>query len=260
MKNILITGARSGIAHHVIKNLLNMEYHIYAAVHTVQELKSIQKKYQEELHVTCLKLDLTDFNDWKQLDNIDIDVYVANAAIGMGGTILNMSLDRVRENYEVNVFSNLALLQYVLKKMEQKGSGKIIMMASLAGIVPIPFLGSYCSTKASLIKWMECLRLELLELKSPIQLSIIEPGIYRTGFNQVMFENKYPELERELYFEQILNWLHKQDQILLFLSRKDINTISSKICKAIKRNHPKFIYRAPLSQVVLAKLYQLFLE
>lgn len=258
MKNILITGARSGIAHSVIQKLLKDDYHIYAAVHTENELKQIQKKYQEELHITCLKLDLNNKEDWKQLENIDIDIYMANAAIGMGGSILNMSIERIRKNYETNVFSNLELLQYILQKMEKRGSGKIIMMTSLAGIIPIPFLGSYCSTKASLIKWMECLRLELLEAKIPIQVSIIEPGLYRTGFNQVMFENKYPEIESDHYFDDMIEWLRKQDKLLLELARKDLQTICSKICRAIENPKPKFIYRTPLSQVMVAKIYQLF--
>lgn len=260
MKNILITGARSGIAHNVIGQLLERDYHIYATVHTENELKQIQKKYQEEIHITCLKLDLNNKYDWKQLESIDIDIYMANAAIGMGGSILNMSIERIRENYETNIFSNLELLQYILQKMEKRGSGKIIMMASLAGILPIPFLGSYCSSKASLIKWMECLRLELLETKIPIQLSVIEPGLYRTGFNQVMFENKYPEIENDHYFCDVIEWLQKQDKILLSLARKDLQTISSKICKAIENQNPKFIYRAPISQVMIAKIYQLFFE
>lgn len=258
MKNILITGARSGIAHHLIQALLKKEYHIYASVHTKKELEQLQKKYQEELHITCLKLDIKNKEDWKQLDSIDIDIYLANAAIGVGGSIINMNIDRVRDNYETNIFANLELLQYILQKMEKKRSGKIIMMASLAGIVPIPFLGSYCSTKSSLIKWMECLRLELLESNIPIQLSIIEPGLYRTGFNQVMFENKYPEIESDHYFEDILNWLHKQDKLLLTATKKDMNSIVSKICKAIESEKTKFIYRAPINQVLIAKIYQLF--
>lgn len=260
MKNILITGARSGIAHHVIQELLKMDYHIYASVHTQKELEHLQRKYQEELHITCLKLDLNDRNDWKQLDTIDIDIYVANAAIGMGGSILNMDTKRIRENYETNVFVNLELLQYILQKMEKKRNGKIIMITSLAGILPIPFLGSYCSTKASLIKWMECLRLELLETKIPIQLSMIEPGLYRTGFNQVMLENKYPEIENDHYFDDMIKWLQKQDKLLLSLARKDLKSISSKICKAITTSKPRFIYRAPFSQVMIAKFYQLFFE
>lgn len=259
MKHILITGARSGIAHHVIKELLKKEYHIYASVHTEEQLKQIQKKYQEELHITCLKLDLQNKEDWKQLECIDIDIYLANAAIGMGGSIMDMDINQVRENYETNIFCNLELLQYILQKMEQRKTGKVIMMASLAGIVPIPFLGSYCSTKASLIKWMECLRLELIEAKIPITVSIIEPGLYRTGFNQVMLENKYCENE-DSYFEHMIEWLQKQDQVLLSLARKDIHSIASKICKAIDSCHPKFIYRAPLSQVVCAKIFQLFFE
>lgn len=260
MKNILITGARSGIASKVIELLKQENYHIYVAVHTIEQLKQVTKKYQEELHITCLKLDITNREDWKQLDTISIDIFLANAAIGVGGTLCNIDMNRVRENYEVNIFSNLELIQYVLKKMIERKQGKIIVMTSLAGILPVPFLGSYCSTKAALIKWMECLRLELIELKLPIQLSIIEPGLYRTGFNQVMFENKYPELETDDFFNSILDFLYKQDELLIKLACKNTTSIALQIKKAILKEHPRFIYRAPLIQVVGAKVYQLFFE
>lgn len=257
MKNILITGSRSGIAHHVIETLMTGEYHIYASVHTENELKQMTKKYQEELHITCFKLDVTNKEDWKQLDTIDIDIFFSNAAIGYGGSLMNMDIGLVRDNYETNVFSNLELTQYILQKMEKRGQGKIIMMTSLAGIVPIPFLGSYCSSKASLIKWMECLHLELKEAKIPIQLSIIEPGLYRTGFNQVMLENKYPVVE-ENYFDHILDLIHKQDQLLLLFAKKNMNRIVKKIVTAVESETPKFIYRSPISQTIFAKIYQLF--
>lgn len=260
MKNVLITGARSGIMHHVIKQLLQKNYHIYVSVHTEKELQRIEKKYQEELHVTCLKLDITKKEDYRQLDLLDIDIYIANAAIGMGGSIINMDIDRVRENYETNVFANLELLQYILNKMIQKKSGKIILMASLAGILPVPFLGSYCSTKASLIKFAECLRLELLEAKMPITITLIEPGLYKTGFNRVMLENKYPEVETEAYFKNMMELIHLQDKMILGIARKNITSIASKICEAVDSKKPKFIYRAPLSEVITAKIFQLFFE
>jgi len=260
MENIVITGARSGIAHHVIEKLRTKNYHIYAAVHTEKELEQMQKKYQEDLHITCLKVDITNKEDWKQLENIDIDVYFANAAIGMGGSIVNMDINKVRENYEVNIFANLELLQYILNKMKIRGNGKVLMMASLAGIIPVPFLGSYCSTKAALIKWMECLQLELKEASIPIQLALIEPGLFRTGFNQVMLENKYPEVESDEYFERIIEWLRLQDKFILVNEKKDIDLIASKIEKAIESKKMKFIYRTPCSQVVLAKIYQLLFQ
>ncbi len=260
MKTILITGARSGIIHQVIEQLLNKNYHIYVSVHTENELVRIQKKYAEELHITCLKLDIQNKDDYKQLDLLDIDIYIANAAIGMGGSIINMDIDRVRENYETNVFANLELLQYILNKMIERKSGKVILMASLAGIMPIPFLGSYCSTKASLIKWAECLKLELLEAKIPVTISLIEPGLYKTGFNQVMLENKYPEIENEAYFNNMIEFLRLQDKMILKMSKKNLISISNKICEAIDNKRPRFIYRAPFFEVTAAKLFQLFFE
>ena len=75
-----------------------------------------------------------------------------------------------------------------------------------------------------------------------------------------MLENKYPEVEMESYFNKIIELLHMQDQMLLRLSRKNLTSISNKICEAIGSKKPKFIYRAPFIEVVTAKLFQLFFE
>ena len=65
MKNILITGARSGIMNAVIKQIINKNYHIYVTVHTKEQLESVKQKYTNYKNVTCLKLDVTDKKDYE---------------------------------------------------------------------------------------------------------------------------------------------------------------------------------------------------
>ena len=72
-------------------------------------------------------------------------------------------------------------------------------MSSLAGLIPLKFLGSYASSKAALITLSDVLKKELKELNSNIKVVLVEPGLYYTGFNQVMFENKYDMMKSQLY-------------------------------------------------------------
>ena len=141
--------------------------------------------------------------------------------------------------------------------MLKKNNGKIIIMSSLAGIIPIPFLGSYCSTKASIIKLTECLKKELKILNSNIKISLIEPGMYKTGFNKYMFDNKYDDDFNDLFKEE-LELIHLRENIMMMLlERKNYKSIVKQIKKAIK-NDNKFIYRAPLFQSIGAKIYNIF--
>lgn len=256
MKKILITGATSGIIRELIKDIKD-EYFIYVTVHTLNELKNVKKIYEKDKNIKCLKLDIKNKDDIENIKNIDIDILISNAAIGYGGSIINMDINKIRDNYEVNVFSNFNLIQVILNNMLKKDKGKIIIMSSLAGIIPIPFLGSYSSTKASIIKLTECLRKELKILNSNINVSLIEPGMYKTGFNKYMFDNKYDDNFNNLFKEE-LELIRTSENILLkLLERKNYNSIIKQIKKAIK-NDNKFLYRAPLFQSIGVKIYNIF--
>ncbi len=143
--------------------------------------------------------------------------------------------------------------------MLKKKTGKIINMASLAGLIPIPYLGSYCATKASIIKMTEALALELKDIKTDIQVCLIEPGLYYTGFNQVMLENKYTWMQLDSYFQNQISKIQKRENLVCsILEKKSLNSIVNQILKAIEANKVKLIYRAPMFQVIGAKLYLIF--
>lgn len=258
MKKILVTGARSGIINKVCDNLINKNYFLYITVHTDKQLERVCEKYKNNKNVKCFKLDVTDKNDIKKLDNLDIDILINNAAIAESGSICEIDMDKVRNNFEVNVFSNFTVLQKVIKNMIKKKQGKIIIMASLAGILPIPFLGPYCATKASIIKLTECLNMELKLLKANINVCLIEPGLYRTGFNKLAFDKKYEWMDVKSFFQNELELIRKSENIFLkVVGRKNLNSIVKKIVKATESNKPKFVYKAPMSQAIFAKIYNL---
>lgn len=261
MKKILFTGARSGIVKEVIDKLVNKKYYIYLTVHTEKQLEIVKRKYAKYSNVECFKLDITNKEDRNKLRNLDIDILFNNAAIGEGGSMAEIPMDKVRDNFEVNVFSTFEIIQIVLEKMLQKDKGKIINMASLAGIIPINFLGSYCASKASIIKMTTCLKNELNILNSNVKICLIEPGLYHTGFNQVMLNNKYEWMDIDSYFKYHLDYIKKKENFLFNTFEKyKFNSITKKIIKAIKCKNPKFIYKAPCMQAIGAKLYTLLLE
>ena len=258
MKKILITGSRSGIAKHLIDRIKDKDYYIYATTHTELEAERLKEIYKEYINIECFKLDITDKKDRNKIDKLKIDILFCNAAISNGGSLTEIDISKVKENYEVNVFSNLELIQKYIKNIIND-KGKIIIMSSLAGIIPLNFIGSYSSTKASLIKIAETLKNELKIINKNIKICLIEPGIYLTGFNSYMFMNKYDN--KDTYFKNELELIHaKENLILNLLGQNDFNPIVNKIEKAIESDNPKFIYRAPLSQVIGAKLYSLFKE
>lgn len=258
MKRILITGSRSGIAKRVIDKLKDKDYYIYATTHTELQAKRLKEIYKDYKNIECFKLDITDNSDRKKVTNLKIDILLCNAAISNGGSLAEIDIERVRENYEVNIFGNLELIQNVLKQMITR-DGKVIIMSSLVGIIPLNFIGTYASTKASLIKIAETLKNELKLINKNINICLIEPGIYLTGFNKYMFMNKYDN--KDTYFKNELELIRTKESLILnLLGQNNYDSIVNKIVKAIESDNPKFIYRAPLLQVVGAKIYSLLFE
>ena len=257
MKKVLITGARSGIISKVIDNIID-DYELYLTGHTDSQVRVMKDKYKNYKNVTCIKLDITNEDDYRKIENIDIDIYIANAAIAESGSMIEMPVDRIRDNFETNVFSNFKVLQRVLQKMIKKGRGKVIIMGSLAGKIPMPFLGAYSGSKASLIKMTEALRFELMLLDSDIKVSLILPGLYRTGFNKLAMDKKYDFMDVNSFFEYQLDFIHSYDKFVLFFEQRALTSIVNKICQAIYSDNPKFIYSAPFSQNMFAKIISLF--
>ena len=258
MKTILFTGARSGIISHVIDEIID-DYKIYITVHTHEQLKGVRKKYKDFSNVTCFKLDVTNKQDLFRLKQLDIDILVSSAAIGESGSIAEIDMNKVRHNFEVNVFSNFELVQIVIRNMLEKKRGRIIIISSLAGMVPVPFGGAYSASKASISRLTECLNLELKLLDTNIDVCLIEPGLYKTGFNKLLFDQKYDWMSIDSYFKHQIDFIRNTENIVLRLfERKNFDSIVKKIKKAIVSDNPKFIYSSPFYQNLFSRLYGLF--
>ena len=122
--------------------------------------------------------------------------------------------------------------------------------------MPIPFLGSYSSSKAALSQMMRILNLELKLLDRKIYVCLVEPGLYRTGFNRLAFDKKYEFMDNESFFKDQIENIRKFENLYLFLfEKRKLKSISKKIIEAIKDDNPKFYYRAPFTQSLFVKIY-----
>ncbi len=255
MKNVLITGARSGIIADVIKRIKN-NFNLYVTVHTDSELKAAERVYKNDKNVRCMKLDITNTEDLRKLYEINVDILICNGAVAESGSLLDIPFDKVRDNFEVNFFSNLKLIRDVINKSDRV---RIIVISSLAGKVPMPFLGSYSSSKAALSQMMRALRFESKLLDKRVDICLIEPGLYRTGFNKLAFDKKYDYMDYESFFQDKIEIIRRAENVFLFLfEKRSLNSISKKIIKAILSENPRFYYRAPLEQSLFVKIYNFF--
>ena len=256
VKKVLITGARSGMIYPVIQRL-KKNYHLYVTVHTDSEVNSVKRIYKDDVNIECLKLDIT--KDLDKLNKLDIDILVCNAAIAESGSLFEIPLSKVKNNFDVNVFSNLNLIQKVSKKMIKKGHGRIVIISSLTSKMPLPFLGSYSGTKAALSVFARTLFYESKLLPSKIDIVLVEPGLYETGFNKLAFDKKYEFMDYNSFFDSQIEFIRNVDNIcLLLFEKRDLKSIVNKIYKAVTASNPHFRYSAPFSHNLFAKIFNLF--
>lgn len=189
-KNILITGAGSGLGRGTALGLAKRGHRVVATVEIwpqVSDLMEAADKAGVRLEVT--KLDLLNTDDHATVFakySEELDILVNNAATGETGPIAEIPVDRVRRVFEVNVFSTLEFTQPFARHFAKKGKGKIIFTSSIAGFSTFPFLAPYVSSKHALeaIAQLMCEEME----GTGVQVATINPGPFRTGFNDRMYD------------------------------------------------------------------------
>ena len=109
-----------------------------------------------------------------------IDILVNNAGFGQFGPLIDVGLDKLLLQFQTNVFAPLFLAQQVAPSMKEQGSGLIINIGSISGLVTTPFAGAYCASKAALHSLSEAMRMELAPFN--IQVVTVQPGAIASGF------------------------------------------------------------------------------
>lgn len=137
--------------------------------------------------LTALKLDVTDPADVARAADLDVEVLINNAGLGVLGPMANMPMGRVRASFEVNVFGMVAMCQAVIPSMKRRGWGRIINVSSIAGVLASAQGSPYCMTKHAVEAFTKSLRAELAPMG--IDVTKVNPGPYNTGFNDRMVNN-----------------------------------------------------------------------
>ncbi len=257
-KSILITGAGTGIGKDTAKKLLSRGHTVYATTHSEDEIAGLQQELGEGAKV--FKLDITVAEDRAKIADLDIDVLINNAAQNASGSLADINIDRVRRLFEVNVFSSLELTQIAIKGMVARGGGTIIFISSIAGRIPEAFVMPYSMTKFALSAAAAGLREEMQVLGKGIHVSVVEPGPYKTGFNQKLVEDQFKWMKEEgsLFSpEQIAARKEKGDRLLRWFEIGTTDTIVNKIVSAAEAKKPRLRYVAPWTFALLVRILRI---
>lgn len=109
-----------------------------------------------------------------------VDVVVNNAGYGLGGALEELTAEEIRENFEVNFFAVVRVVQQALPYLREQRSGHIINISSIAGFAPGLGWPMYSAAKFAVSGLTEALANDLKPLG--IRVTNVLPGWFRTNF------------------------------------------------------------------------------
>jgi NAD(P)-dependent dehydrogenase (short-subunit alcohol dehydrogenase family) len=116
-----------------------------------------------------------------------VDIVVNNAGTNPHfGPLLTADEGLWSKTFDTNATGVFRVCQAVAPHMEKQGGGKIINVASIAGLRPSPGMGIYSVSKAAIIMLTQVLALELG--RANIQVNAIAPGVIKTHLSQVLWQ------------------------------------------------------------------------
>jgi short-subunit dehydrogenase len=255
-KKILITGAGSGIGRDAAFALAARGHQVWATTLDAVQAEALERDaLAQALPMQVFKLDITCEADRALVLPLALDVLINNAGVGESGALAEVPIDRVRQVFEVNLFATLALTQTVLRGMVQRERGTVLLVSSIAGRLPVPFLMPYGMSKFALSAAGAGLRAEMDRLHKNIHITLIEPGAIHTGFNQQMTARKYDWMNEQSYFWSLRERLKAEEKRSFdFLEARSTRSIVAQIVKAAEARRPRLRYVAPRIQGWMVQL------
>jgi len=188
LPHALVTGASSGIGADIAREYARRGKPLVLTARRAERLEALAAELRPLVPVTVIPADLADRDAPAQLfaatnaRGIFVDTLVNNAGYGVPGRFLSTGWKTHADFLQVMVQAVGELTHLYLPAMEAAGRGRILNVASLAGLVPAsPGHTMYGATKAWLIRFSECLALEVKP--RGVHVTALCPGFTYTEFH-----------------------------------------------------------------------------
>ncbi|XP_053311770.1 estradiol 17-beta-dehydrogenase 11-like [Spea bombifrons] len=210
---VLITGAGHGIGRDTATEFAKLQSVLVlwdinknGLKETASECRTIGAKVytyvvdcskREEIHAAADKV--------KQ-DVGDIDILINNAGVVFCADLLTLQDNQIQKIFDVNILAHFWTTRAFLPSMIRNNHGHIATVASSAGLLGVPFLVDYCSTKFAAVGYHKALTAELAALeKNGINTTCLCPVFVNTGFVKNPSTRLSPVLEPEYVARKLVD-------------------------------------------------------
>jgi len=220
-KNILITGASSGIGYELAKQFAHENCNLILLARRKEILDSLSQELRTNKNtILTYQCDIRNEQEVQNIfsdirSKIDlIDIAILNSGIGHNITVENFDSKFADETFQVNVLGMIYCIEELLKDFLPKKNGIIVGISSIADVRGFPRSGIYCASKAAVSTMLESFRVELIPYN--IKVITVRPGWVTTPMIKKN-DFKMPFLmEAERAARIIKNGIKKEKKIIEF--------------------------------------------
>lgn len=248
---VLITGCSTGIGRALVREYAKQGCLIYA---TARKLEAIRNLAGENVFIDTL--DVTNDHDVQSVmqriknEQGRLDILVNNAGYAAIGPVVEIPAAELRRQFDVNVFSVMALVQNALPLLLKSANAKIVNVGSVSGVLTTPFAGAYCAAKASLHKLSDALRMELAPFN--IRVMIVQPGAIRSEFGKNSQQQLAQTLQQNSLYEPIRQRIYDRANASQ-QNPTPVETLAEKVAaKSLKKNPPAILRTGHGSHAMVA--------
>ncbi|MEQ9115458.1 MAG: SDR family NAD(P)-dependent oxidoreductase [Rickettsiales bacterium] len=193
MRDILITGASSGLGQALAINFADDKTVLHLTGRNLKRLQETKKLCEKKLAKVEIKvIDVRDKDKMhKYVSHLckenHLDMIIANAGIS-GGTAQGIeSTEQVYEIFDTNLYGVLNTIQPALPHFSKRKKGKILIISSLAGYIALPSCPAYSASKAAVRFYGNALG-DFVKDRN-IDVRVVSPGYIKSAMTAV---NKFP--------------------------------------------------------------------
>ena len=185
-KIALVTGVSDGIGAAFARLLINNGWYVIGISRNKEKLKIFQKKLDTKINMfKGYQCDVQNLDQLKLIakENNSPSLLFLNAGIYKPIDSSNENIDVYREHLNINFLGVINCYEAFLPKMLLVGSGKVLIMSSVAGWIGLPKSAAYGPTKAALRSFAQSIRYDLFSKGISVQLC--SPGFIETSATSI---------------------------------------------------------------------------
>jgi NAD(P)-dependent dehydrogenase (short-subunit alcohol dehydrogenase family) len=201
-KNIIITGASSGIGRQCAITFSNLGANVILIARNKERLKDTFDKLHKGNHI-FISQDITKYDKLEEIVSTSVEKIskisglVHSAGIEMTMPLRSMQSSYYEKMFAINVISGFELARIISKKKYfDAGGASFIFISSVMGILGQTGKVGYCSSKGALISGTKAMALELA--KKNIRVNCILPGVVETEMLNKMFQGLPEDSKKEI--------------------------------------------------------------